>query len=386
MIIIMKVKKFFISLIILILFNLICSPFTNATSTPQVDLNAVASNLSIYAPCALLMEKSSGDILYQREAYTPMYPASTVKIMTAIIALESCNLDQPVTVSQSAISTVPAGYTISHIKAGEILRVEDLLYALLVPSGNDAANALAEHISGSVPAFANVMNEKAIQLGCKNTYFTNPNGVHDANMHTTAYDLALIAKYAMNIEAFRKIVSTETYTLPSSNVYPLSNRVLHNSNHLINTSSMHYYEYATGIKTGYTNPAQNCLVASAKKDDIEFIAVILGSTFGNTTEQAKFGDAKTLFDFGFTYYYDYYYEKFQAKQFGIWSGVLNLDGIINKDLLIDENNKPRWGYVFYLIARTTLVLIAIIYVLYHLVNKIKRYIYNRTHAKYDFKY
>ncbi len=380
MIIFMRVKKLFISLIIIILFNLICIPFANASSIPQVDVESVKASLNINAPSALLIEKSSGDILYQKEAFTPMYPASTVKIMTAIIVLENCSLDEPVTVSERAISTVPSGYTVSKIQAGEILSTRDLLYALLVPSGNDAANALAEHIAGNIPAFANMMNEKAKQLGCQNTYFTNPNGVHDANMRTTAYDLALIAKHAMNIQEFRTIVSTETYTLPSSNVYPLNDRVLHNSNHLINTASPHFYEYATGIKTGYTNPAQNCLVAGAKKDNIEFIAVILGSTFPNTGDQAKFVDAKNLFEFGFTYHYDSYKEKSQAKQSGIWSGV------INTELMVDENNKPRWGYVFYLIARTTLILIAIIYVLYHLITKTKRYIYNRTHAKYDFKY
>lgn len=376
----MRVKKLFISLIIIILFNLIYITFANASSFPQVDVETVKASLSINAPSALLIEKASGDILYQKEAFTPMYPASTVKIMTAIIALENCSLDEPITVSESAILTVPSGYTVSKIQAGEILSTRDLLYALLVPSGNDAANALAEHIAGNIPAFANMMNEKAKQLGCQNTYFTNPNGVHDANMHTTAYDLALMAKYAMNLEEFRTIVSTETYTLPSSNVYPLNDRVLHNSNHLINTASPHFYEYATGIKTGYTNPAQNCLVASAKKDNIEFIAVILGSTFPNTGDQAKFVDAKNLFEFGFTYHYSYYKEKSQAKQAGIWSGI------INTELMVDENNKPRWGYVLYLIARTTLILIAIIYVLYHLITKIKRYIYNRTHAKYDFKY
>ncbi len=380
MMIFMRVKKLFISLIIIILFNFICTTFANASSVPQVDVESVKASLSINAPSALLIEKSSGDILYQKEAFTPMYPASTVKIMTAIIALENSRLDEPVTVSESAISTVPSGYTVSKIHAGEILSTRDLLYALLVPSGNDAANALAEHIAGNVPAFANMMNEKAKQLGCQNTYFTNPNGVHDANMHTTAYDLALIAKHAMNMEEFRTIVSTETYTLPSSNVYPLNDRVLHNSNHLINTASPHFYEYAIGIKTGYTNPAQNCLVAGAKKDNIEFIAVVLGSTFPNTGNQAKFVDAKNLFEFGFTYHYDYYKEKSQAKQPGIWSGV------INTELMVDENNKPRWGYVFYLIARTTLILIAIIYILYHLITKIKRYHYNRTHAKYDFKY
>lgn len=368
------------------LFNLIYIPIITATSSQPSELNSAIQGLNIYAPSALLIEKNSGDILYQKEAYTPMYPASTVKIMTAIIALEKCKLTDLVTVSQYAIASVPRGYTVSKIQIGEILSVKDLLYALLVPSGNDAANALAEHIAGNVPSFANLMNEKAIQLGCQNTHFTNPNGVHDVNMHTTAYDLSIIAKYAMNIEEFKVIVSTPNYTLPSTNVYPLADRVLHNSNHLINTSSSHYYEYATGIKTGYTNPAQNCLVAGAKKDDLEFIAVILGSTFGNTTEQAKFVDAKTLFEFGFTYYKDYYKEKNQAKQYGIWSGVFNLDGIVNKDLIVDENNKPRWGYVFYLIARTTLILVAIIYVLYRLLYKIKRYTYNRTHAKYNFKY
>lgn len=380
MMIFMKVKKLFISLIIIILFNLICITFTNASSVPQVDVESVKARLSINAPSVLLIEKSSGDILYQKEAFTPMYPASTVKIMTAIIALENCSLDEPITVSESAILTVPSGYTVSKIQAGEILSTRDLLYALLVPSGNDAANALAEHIAGNIPAFANMMNEKAKQLGCQNTYFTNPNGVHDANMHTTAYDLALMAKHAMNIEEFRTIVSTETYTLPSSNVYPLNDRVLHNSNHLITTASPHFYEYATGIKTGYTNPAQNCLVAGAKKDNIEFIAVILGSTFPNAGNQAKFVDAKNLFEFGFAYHYNYYKEKSQAKQSAIWSEI------INTELMVDENNKPRWGYVLYLIARTTLILIAIIYILYHLITKIKRYIYNRTHAKYDFKY
>ncbi len=343
-------------------------------------MESVKASLSVNAPSALLIEKSSGDILYQKEAFTPMYPASTVKIMTAILTLENCSLDEPVTISENAISTVPSGYTVSKIQAGEILSTRDLLYALLVPSGNDAANALAEHIAGNIPAFANMMNEKAKQLGCQNTYFTNPNGVHDANMHTTAYDLAIMAKHAMNIDEFRTIVSTETYTLPSSNVYPLNDRVLNNSNHLINTASPHYYEYATGIKTGYTNPAQNCLVAGAEKDNIEFIAVILGSTFPNTGNQAKFVDAKNLFEFGFIYHYDYYKEKSQVKQSGVWSGV------INTELMVDENNKPRWGYVFYLIARTTLILIAIIYILYHLITKTKRYLYNRTHAKYDFKY
>ena len=162
----MKVKKLFISFII-ILFNLIYFQFVNASSVSQVDVESVKASLSVNAPSALLIEKSSGDILYQKEAFTPMYPASTVKIMTAILTLENCSLDEPVTISENAISTVPSGYTVSKIQAGEILSTRDLLYALLVPSGNDAANALAEHIAGNIPAFANMMNEKAKQLDRK---------------------------------------------------------------------------------------------------------------------------------------------------------------------------------------------------------------------------
>ena len=202
-------------------------------------------------------------------------------------------------------------------------------------------------------------------------------------MYTTAYDLSLIARYAMNNETMRKMVSTPTYTLPSSNIYPSDDRVLKNSNHLIDETSSDYYEYATGIKTGYTNPAQNCLVASAKKDNVEFIAVILGSEQSNFGGQSKFADAKTLFEYGFNNYFDYYHELLIKKQ--KLSSNTFLNSIIDTNLIVDERNMPRWGYVFYLIAKTTLILIAIIYVSYRSIFIIKKVIYNRTHAKYEFK-
>lgn len=332
-----------------------------------------------------MIEKETGDIVYQRNAETKMYPASTVKIMTAILTLENSNLTDIATVSQNAISLVPAGYSRSNIVVGENLSIQDLLYALLLPSGNDSANVLAEHIGGNIDNFVIMMNQKAMDIGCLNTNFTNPNGVHDENMYTTALDLALIAQYAMNISQFRTIVSTDTYTLPATNAYPNSDRTFTNSNHLIVPSSSHYYEYATGIKTGYTNPAQNCLVASAMKDNLEFIVVILGSTESNFGNQAKFVDAQTLFEFGFTYYSDYYTQLFAEREKSFLE-LLNLDTIIDTDKMITENQKPRWGYIAYLIARTTLFLIAVIYVIYHLIFKIKRYIYSRTHAKFKYKY
>ncbi len=398
----MKIKKYLISLIIYILtINLIfpyllqatnvdtttTNELTNAEITAsdeesEVDVDEITNSIDIYAPSAILIEKETGDILYQKNAFNIMYPASTVKIMTAILVLENRSLDELVTVSASSISSVPYGYTLSGIQAGETLTIEDLLYAMLIPSGNDAANALAECVGGSIEEFANMMNEKAIQIGCENTNFTNPNGVHDENMYTTAYDLALIAKYAMNIDEFRTIVSTLTYTLPSTNVYPSADRVLTNSNHLINPTSSHYYEYAIGIKTGYTNAAQNCLVAGAMKDNDEFIVVILGSAESNLGNQAKFVDAQKLFEFGFTYYKDYKIKN-EKDNNSIVAGLFNLETIM--DITEGEENS-QWGYFLYIIARTILIGIALLYVFHHLCCKIKRYKYNCKHAKYKYKW
>ena len=216
-------------------------------------------------------------------------------------------MNEIATVSSTALKAVPATYTTSNIQVGEKLRVEDLLYTMLIPSANDAANVLAEHVAGSISGFADLMNEKAQEIGCKNSHFMNPSGVHDENHYTTAYDLSLIAKYAMNIEMFRKIVTTTTYTLPSTEAYPKEDRTFTLSNSLLNPNfKNYYYEYATGIKTGYTNPAKDCLVASAKKDDVEFIIVVLGDGYIDGVLREKYIDCKTLFDFAFDNYTAYY--------------------------------------------------------------------------------
>ena len=381
----MKVKKVFIIYILinLILFN----TFISATEIEQNISDVNITDVEVYAPSALLIEKETGEILFSKDAYSIRYPASTVKIMTAILALERTNFTDVVTVSESSITSVPSGYSISNIKAGENLTLENLLYALLLPSGNDAANVIAEYVGGSVTEFANMMNKKAADIGCKNTIFTNPNGVHDENMHTTAYDLALIARYAMNNTAFREIVSTSTYTMPSSNIYPDANRTYQNSNHLVNKSSADFYEYATGIKTGFTNAAQNCLVSSAKKENVEFIAVVLGATESNFGEHSKFKDTKNLFEYAFNNYFDYYEDLYIKKvnQKNSLSTKI-IETLVDTNMIVDEKNSPRWGYVIYLIAKFTLILIAIIYVLYLIIIIIKKYIYKKTHAKYKFKY
>jgi D-alanyl-D-alanine carboxypeptidase len=380
----MKLKKI---LFIYILFNLI---FTNivfgnniSATTNNVSDDTNTISIDTYAPVSILIEEDTGDILYEKNAYETMFPASTVKILTAIVTLENSELSDVVTVSQSSISSVPNGYTLSRIQAGETLTIENILYAMLIPSGNDAANVLAESIGGDNLSFATMMNEKAKEIGCKNSNFTNPNGVHDENMYTTAYDLALIAKYAMQNDTFRKIVSTQTYTLPSSNIYPSSDRVLTNSNHLINTTSSDFYEYATGIKTGFTNSAQNCLIASAKKDNTELISVILGSTASNFSSNSKFSDAKTLFEYGFNNYLDYYTNLKEQQKL---QQLQQLETSFTSDNVETESKSYGWGYVLYLISKTTLILFAFLYIISRIIKKINKHRYHCKHAKYRPKF
>ena len=255
----------------------------------------------------ILFNTNTGSIVYQKNAYKKMYPASTTKIITAIITLENCNLDDTATVSENAIN-LPAGYVSAYLQVGEKLSINDLLHLLLIVSANDAANVLAEHVGGSTENFSNMMNSKAKEIGCKNTNFTNPYGCHNENHYSTAYDLCLIANYAMQNEVFRQIVSTKTYTtsptsMSESKKLMNTNRLLHQYNREDNSENIFYYEYATGIKTGYTEQAKNCLVASAKKDNIEYIAVILSSqTSEDNYNSQRYSDTKNLFSTAFENY------------------------------------------------------------------------------------
>lgn len=294
----MKSKKKYITFFVLLL--LLLSVFT-----PTVY--ADTPNLNLASEAVILMERSTGKILYEKNSQAVLYPASTTKILTAIIAIENCDLSEKAVASYSAIHSIPSGYTNANIQIGEELTVEDLLYALMLKSANEAANILAEHISGSVEAFASVMNTKAVEIGCTNTHFVNGNGVHDSDHYSTAYDLALIANYAMKNSTFRKIVSTTSYTLPATDKYPNADRTFSNTNDLIipnnnNKANNYYYKYATGIKTGYTSPAKNCLVASSNKDGLEFVTVVLKSGITADGLSEKFLDTITLFNYGYENY------------------------------------------------------------------------------------
>ena len=292
-----KIKKLLLLLIILLLtLNIFCMNSFAETSLP-----------SVYSPACILIDADSGKILYSKNANTKMYPASTTKIMTAILTLENCKLDDVAIASHNAVYSIPYGYSVATIQEGEELTIEQLLNVLLIPSANDAAVVLAEHIAGSVEAFSDMMNSKAVELGCKNTHFVNPNGIHDEEHYSTAYDLALIGKYAMQFDTFRTIVQKTSYSLPKTNKYDKEDRLFNTTNDLIkkNYSSSptnYYYQYATGAKTGYTDAAKSCIVATATKDDISLIAVVLhsGTTAEGLSQRAL--DCKTLFEYGFNNY------------------------------------------------------------------------------------
>ena len=303
-----KCKYFLLLFILLFSFNLNCfASDINSQNQTGETLNNTTEEISTYSPACLLMEASTGKILYEKNAYESNFPASTTKIMTAILTLENCELTDIATVSYNAIISVPSSYVNANLHKGEELTIEQLLNILLIPSANDAANVLAEHIAGSVEEFAKMMNEKAKEIGCLNTNFVNPNGVHNKNHTTTAYDLALMGKYAMQFPTFRELVKKTNYTLPATNKYDKADRIFTTSNELIvkknsNSKDNYYYENAIGIKTGYTSEAGSCIVAGAEKDGLELIVVVLGGTSTKDGLSGRYLDCRNLFDYGFNNY------------------------------------------------------------------------------------
>lgn len=265
------------------------------------------TDISTYSKACLLMEVSTGKVLYEKNSHTVSYPASTTKIMTAILALEKCSLTDVATVSHDAIFSVPPSYSHANLKEGEQLSIEQLLHVLLIPSANDAANVLAEHISGSVENFSILMNEKAKEIGCLNTNFVNPNGIHNEKHTTTAYDLALMGRYAIQNSTFRDIVQKTRYTLPTTNKYTKTDRIFNTTNDLLRENNStrkdnYYYSGTIGIKTGYTDEAGSCIVACAEKDGMEVIVVILGGKSTKDGLSQRYLDCKNLFNYAFNNY------------------------------------------------------------------------------------
>ena len=251
---------------------------TPVTDFTPLDTTAPAEVFTGVPGSALLIELNSGVTLFAHNAAERRYPASLTKIMTALLALEHGNLDDQITVSETALENLHEDGSTVGLQAGEIISLKDLLYCIMVASANEACNVIAEYISGSVDAFVALMNEKAAELGCTGTHFANAHGLHDENHYTTAQDLALIVQAAMAYPEFREISNTPQYTVPATNIS--EERKLYSTNKLISTTTdtsggNYYYSKAAGIKTGFTTPAQRCLISTATNDNLQFLGVIL---------------------------------------------------------------------------------------------------------------
>ena len=236
------------------------------------------------APAAILMEVNNGQVLYELQARQEREPASTTKIMTAILALELGQLDMPVRVSEYAATT--PGTTI-YLTIGETLKLSELIKGALINSGNDAATAIAEGLAGSESTFAWLMNRKARQLGAYNTSFKNPHGLTEAGHYTSAYDLAIMTRYALRNPFFSKTVATKEAQISA----PDGIRFLYNTNRLLDS-----YPGCDGVKTGTTDAAGQCLVASATRGGRQLLSVVLGSS-------ERYSDSCALLDYGFENFY-----------------------------------------------------------------------------------
>lgn len=247
---------------------------------------------AVWAESAVVMDLDSGAFLYSKNMDAVKYPASITKILTTLLAIENSRLDERVTFSENAIFGIERDSSHIGIRVGEILSMEECLYGMMLESANEVCLAVAEHISGSVAAFVELMNQKAAELGCTSTHFTNPNGLPDENHYTTARDMALIARAAYNNRTFRKVCQTEVYCIPKTNVCG-EERWLSN-HHKMLPEKAHYYEGCTGGKTGFTQAALNTLVTYAERNGRRLVCVSL-----RTNGPQVYLDTASMLDYGF---------------------------------------------------------------------------------------
>ena len=295
-------KKKFISILVFILFFSFSYSFADDINLPEDDIlnieeeikksasietaSSDISSLNINSRSCIVLDRATKKILYGKNEYNKVKMASTTKIMTGIVIIEKCNLNETVEISKKAAGT---GGSRLGLKVGDKITISDLLYGLLLCSGNDAAVALAETAGGSIQGFSDLMNEKAKQLGLTNTHFESPHGLDSDGHYTTAYELALLSDYALKNSTFLNIVGTKTYTI-TINGYPKN---LSNTNELLGNLNGVY-----GIKTGFTNGANRCLVTACKRDNMDIICVVLGAD----TKKFRTSDSIKLIEYAFKNY------------------------------------------------------------------------------------
>ena len=299
----MKTNRFFALFLALVL-SLCLFPAAYAAGDEKPELPA---DPDILAKAALLVDANTGTVVYAKGEHEELYPASLTKIMTALLTLEAIDagklsMDQELTATATALEGLSSDGSSAGIKVGETMSVRNLLYCMLVVSANEACDILAEAVSGSVSAFVAAMNAKAADLGCENTHFVNPNGLHDPQHYTSAWDMYLITKAAMEYPDFMTICDTAAYTVPATNLN--AERKLYTTNHLLSNWRVIGYRNteAHGIKTGTTDAAGHCLVSSAMRGSLHFISVILGADrvvengVGNIR---SFSETTRMFNYGF---------------------------------------------------------------------------------------
>lgn len=273
-----------IRILMIFLFLIVISFTTVNAQTPEVT-----------ATSAIVINCIDGKILYSKNIDEKLYPASLTNLLTAIIVVENCNMQDEVVVSKNAIKNVEFGYLTANIKEGEKLTVEQLLNLLLISSYCDASNALVEHIAGSTEEFAVMMNNKAREIGCKNSNFVNSTGEHTKEQYSAAYDMALIAKYAMQYTEIKEALGKIEYVLNPTEVWPDSNRKYYTSSEMLLSGSNNYYKYAKGTKISFTTPAGYCIMAYSEKNDMPLVAVVMKST----TSSSRYQDAEKILEYSY---------------------------------------------------------------------------------------
>lgn len=298
----MKLNRFFAAFLSLAL-SLSLLAFPAAAEEPVLP-----EDPDIQTKAALLIDRDSGTMVYGKNEHDELYPASLTKIMTALLTLEAIDsgklsMDQQITVTASALEGLDADGSTAGLMVGEVLTVKNLMYCMMVVSANEACDILAEAISGSVEDFVELMNQRAKELGCKNTHFVNPNGLHDSKHYTSAWDLYLITEEALTHPDFLEICDTPSYTVPATNLSP--ERILRTTNYLIGSwyTAGYLYSGAHGVKTGSTSDAGHCLVATATRGSRSLLSVVLGGERlkleNNEIRTMSFYETRRLFDWGF---------------------------------------------------------------------------------------
>ncbi len=272
--------------------------------TPPAPLQVYnyPTDFTIDAAAYALIELNSNTVIYGHELDMRRYPASLTKLMTCMLAIEYGNGEDILTVSATALQNLSEFGSTAGLVEGEQMKLDDLLYCIMLWSANEGCNVIAEHISGDIESFVDLMNETAQALGMKDTHFANTHGLHNENHYTTVRDLMILARWAWQNKTFRRYATSTVYEVPATNKSEA--RTLHTTNYLTSTDidSRYFYSRASGIKTGFTTPAGGCLIATATDGEAEYMSIVMGCDLLSTAEDMRFIETRKLFRHAFDTY------------------------------------------------------------------------------------